>query len=101
MVPLVVIDNFNIDRTQRIFGPVETDSPLIVDPNTILPFPIPLQPLKTVPRQGRQIMKSRGGFEPIEFQPGHTLNPCEGRNPLSMGKVYRSAVCVANDHVVV
>jgi hypothetical protein len=46
-------------------------------------------------------MKSRGGFEPIEFQPGHTLNPCEGRNPLSMGKVYRSAVCVANDHVVV
>lgn len=46
-------------------------------------------------------MKSRGGFEPIELQPGHRLNPCEGRNPLPMGKVCRMAVCVADNHIVV
>ena len=50
MVPLVIIDNFNIDWARRTFRPVETDSPLVVDPNTVLPFPIPLQRLKTVPR---------------------------------------------------
>lgn len=97
----MITDNFNIDRTRRTFEPVETDSPLVVDPNTVLPFPIPLQRFETVPRQGRQVLKSRGGFEPIEFQPGHTLNPCEGWNPLPMGKVHRSAVCVAHDHVAV
>ena len=50
IVPLVIIDKFNIDRTRRAFGPLETDSPLVVDPNTVLPFPIPLQPFKTIPR---------------------------------------------------
>jgi hypothetical protein len=45
-------------------------------------------------------LKSRGGFKPFEFQPSHTLNPCEGRNSLPMGKVYCPPVCVANDHIV-
>ena len=87
IVPLVIIDNLNIDRARRAFGPLETYSPLVVDPNTVVPFPMPLQRLKTVPRQDRQVLKSRGGFEPIKFEPDHTLNPSEGRNPLPMGKV--------------
>ena len=87
IVTLVIIDNLNIDRARRAFGPLETDSLLVVDPNTVVPFPMPLQRLKTVPRQDRQVLKSRGGFEPIKFEPGHTLNPSKGRNPLPMGKV--------------
>jgi len=39
----VIIDDFNIDRTRRTLGPMETNSPLVIDPNAVLPFPIPLQ----------------------------------------------------------
>ncbi len=45
-------------------------------------------------------MKTRRRFEPIEFQPRHTFNPRESRDPLPMSQISRPSICVAHDHSV-
>jgi hypothetical protein len=49
----VIIHNLNIERVAIL--PNKTDSPLIVNPNAVLPFPVPMQGFQAVSRWRSQI----------------------------------------------
>jgi hypothetical protein len=54
---LVIVDDLNVDRASRTFRPLETDTPLVVDPNAVLALPISTQSLETVAGQGAQVLQ--------------------------------------------
>jgi hypothetical protein len=49
----MIINNLNVRGAQRPFRPIETNSPLIVNANTVLAFAITFQGFKSVAGQGR------------------------------------------------
>ena len=53
----VVIDYFNI--VGIAFMPPEADSPLVIDPDAMLPLPISFQLLKTVSRWNSKAFQAR------------------------------------------
>jgi hypothetical protein len=57
----MVVYDFNVVR----FGaaPAETDAPLIIDPDTVLPGAITFQFLQSIPRRHSQVIKAIGRVE--------------------------------------
>src|SRR5947209_2056913 len=94
----VIIDNLDVRRARRSIRPLETDTPLIVDADAVLPLPIPLQRFEPVAGQRRQIMKDMRGFEAIEFEPSGPLDARKGFHALAGREVSRSLIAVADVH---
>jgi hypothetical protein len=44
-------------------APTKANPPLVIDPNTVLAFPVSLKFLKTVPRRDTKIIQSLGGVK--------------------------------------
>ena len=60
----VVVDDLNV------LGPGipdEADTPLIVDPDGMLPSPTPCEPFQTIPWWRAQILQPLGGVEHVEL----------------------------------
>ena len=68
----MVIDNL------YLFGvavaPDETDTPLLVDADTLLSFSIPFQGLEAVRRWNTKIIQRLGVVEHTQLAPGYLLN---------------------------
>jgi hypothetical protein len=54
--------------------PSETDPPLVVDPDAVLPLPISPQPLESVPGRDPQVVQPLGGIKHPELPQGHPLH---------------------------
>ena len=52
---LMIIDNLDVRRPRLLIQPLEANSPLIVDANTILPLSIAGEGLESISRQGGKI----------------------------------------------
>ena len=94
----MVIDYLDVDRTWRPVRPFEADSPLVVDPNAVLPLPIALQDLKPVSWQDRKVPYRGRCFELIQF---HLRLAREARERLylaTFGKLACALVSEAHDH---
>jgi hypothetical protein len=57
----MVVDDLNAGGA--LFGPSETDTPLIVDANGILPGPVAFQVLEVVSRRETKILDDDSGIE--------------------------------------
>lgn len=64
----MIIYDFNL--VGITIGPDETDSPLIIDANAVLPLPTPLQSFQPIPRRNPQILKYLGPVENQQFSSG-------------------------------
>jgi hypothetical protein len=72
----MIINNLNLKCVP--VAPNETDAILIVDANTVLPLPIPLQSLKVISRKNCEITQHMGGMQLHEFSlrnSGNLLKP--------------------------
>src|SRR3989338_763977 len=58
---LVIIDDFNVDLP--CICPLKTDAELIVNPDAVLPSPIPMQRLKPVTRRRPHVSKLDSGMQ--------------------------------------
>src|ERR1700692_3287912 len=58
---LAVIDDF--DLFWVCVSPKKTNSPLVIDSNAVLAFPIVFKPLKAISRQGSQICQVHARFQ--------------------------------------
>ena len=94
---LVVIDNFNVRRAGRLIGPFKTDSPPVVDPDTVLSLSIANQRLKTIAGQGPKILQSRGRFQSIQLQPRRPPESGKSLYSPARGEVSRALVAPAGD----
>jgi hypothetical protein len=61
--------------------PNETDSPLIIDANGVLPFPVASQGLQLIPRRRSQNTQLRGSMQLEQFPQG---DPFEGPEALAV-----------------
>jgi hypothetical protein len=51
----MIIDNLDVRRSGLLVEPFEANSPLIVDANAVLSFPVASESLEAIPRQGGEI----------------------------------------------
>jgi len=79
-------------------GPLEADSPLVVDPDAVLTFASALQHFKPVSRQHGYVFQGCGCIEPIKLQPGGVFNATERRHPRALRKICRASVRITDDH---
>jgi hypothetical protein len=54
--------------------PDEADSPLVIDPNTMLTSSISLKRLKSVARRNAKILQPDGGIKVEQFTPAHAFD---------------------------
>lgn len=67
----MIINNLNIICVA--VSPSEADTPLVIDPDTVLPFSLAAQALKLVPRRNEQVLKCFGAMQEIQLPPGYPL----------------------------
>ena len=53
----MIIDNLNIRGARRITGPLKTETPLVIDPDAELAFPVAGQRFKAIAAQNPQIIQ--------------------------------------------
>lgn len=53
--------------------PTEADSPLLIDPDTVLPRPITLELLESIPWGYAQVLQAKRRVQLNQFAQGHAL----------------------------
>jgi hypothetical protein len=82
-------------------APSETDSPLIVDPDAVLTFPVPAQNLEAVARDGAQLVETLCRMEHLELPPGPRDEPMvDAPHIAALEQRRRASVSEAPDHMV-
>ena len=69
---LMIIYYFNFVRIS--VHPFETDSPLLVDPNTVLSLSIAFEGFQPVSRRNPQIFEANRGVQQLQFMKRRLLN---------------------------
>ena len=69
---LVVIDDFDLFCV--CVSPKKTNSPLVIDSNAVLAFPVVFKPLKAISRQGGQICQVYACGQREKFSASRALN---------------------------
>src|ERR1035438_2248127 len=72
---LMIIDD--LDAFRCAFAPGEADSPLIVDPDTVLPLPVTAQSLKPVSWNCRHVLQLLGIVQHPKLPPCNCSNVAE------------------------
>jgi hypothetical protein len=81
----MIIDDLDLFR--RALAPDKADSPLIVDPDATLTFPVAAQSLKPISRNCRQILQIFGVVQHPELPSCHRSNVAESAAPLATGEI--------------
>jgi len=68
----VVIDDFDIVSVAAL--PLEADSPLIIDSDAVLPFPVVLQLFEAIARRDSEVIETDGSVDLKEFSQGHPVD---------------------------
>ena len=77
----MIIDDF--DLMSGTFEPDETDSPLTVDANAVLPFAVPPKCFQTIPGRRSKIAQLRCRFQHPQLSPRGAFENPESTNGLS------------------
>lgn len=94
----MVVDDFDVMRVSS--GPAETDTPLFIDADAVLPPPIARQLLEAVRGRDPQVEKAGGRVQDEEFAKSGSLKV--GRQPadsLPIEEALSIAVSEAANHV--
>jgi hypothetical protein len=79
---LVIIDN--LDVLCRASSPDKANSPLIVDPDTVLPLPVADQHLDPVPWDRREILQFLSIIKHPQFSPRNRFDAFEPASPFAV-----------------
>ena len=82
---LMMIDD--LDPLRRAFAPTEADSPLIVDPDTMLTLPVAAQRLKPVSRNCRHVRQLLSVVQHPQLAPCYACNVAESAAWLAVKKL--------------
>lgn len=93
-----MINDLDVNRTERPARPLEADSPLVIDPDAVLPLPVALQSFKPVSGQDRKILNSDRCVELIQFHLRLPQKPRKRLGILAFGELARRLASNAHDH---
>ncbi len=93
----MIIHDLDVFRAIGARRPLETEAPLLVDPNAVLAFPVAGQSLQMVPRELCQIPQAGGCFQDPQAFFGLAAKSLESGNSLAFGETFGSAILVAAD----
>ena len=96
---LMIIDDFDILRTRRLVRPLETDSPLIINANAVLPFSIASKCFETITRQCRKIPEHACCLQTVQLQTRGTFDTRKCFYALGCGEMFSPLVVITNDHI--
>jgi hypothetical protein len=85
----VVIHYLNISRPLR--RPHETDAPLIINADAVLPFAVAIQRLKPIAGRRRQVLQKIGGIQLTQLAARHRLDIHKTRYSQPQVQVFRIA----------
>ncbi len=68
----MVIDNFDIPGVAVL--PFEADSPLIIDSDAVLAFPVILQLLEAIAWRDSEVVEADGSVDLEKFSEGHPVD---------------------------
>jgi len=92
----MIIDNFHV--MEMAVTPDETDSPLIVDANGVLAFPISPQGFQLVSGRRRQDAKFRSSVQLKQFAESDPLECTKALGPMIMKKRFGFLAAETLDH---
>ena len=69
---------------RRAFAPQEADTPLIIDPDTMLPLPVAAQSLEPVSGDGCEVLQLFGVIQHAKLAPRHPFDVAEPATPLTV-----------------
>lgn len=84
----MIIDDFNIYRPQGSLRPLETNPPLVIDPDAVLALAVALERFETVSWQV-QIEQRCRRIELVELHLRLALKASESLAPVSIGELSR------------
>ena len=96
----MIIDNLDFRWTGVWNRPLETDSPLVVDSDAVLPLAIAGQSFKTIARQGGKVFDRHGRVQPVEFQASLPLDAFECFDTNSGSEIPGALISIAEDHTL-
>lgn len=70
-------------------APDEADSPLVIDPNTVLSLPLSLQRFETVARRDAKVLQRNRSVQQQELSPGWAFDGTKASDIAIMEKVFR------------
>src|SRR5262249_23232566 len=94
----VVVDDLDVGGAAVALRPLETDTPLVIDPDAVLPLSISAQRLEAVTRQRGEISQGRRCLQTVQLQLGRALDSGARLDPLPVGEFASPLVAVAEDH---
>src|SRR5262245_35050341 len=94
----VVVNDFDGGGASVALSPFETDAPLIIDADAVLPLSISAQCFEPVTGQRGEISQRRRRLETVQLQLRRTLNSGKSLDSLALGEFASPFVAVAEDH---
>jgi len=94
----VIINDFHILGIP--IDPPKTNSPLVVDSDAILPFPIPFQGFQTVPGNSTKFVEGKNRVQVEQSFSGSSLNSLKAKNRLVIEEVCRFSALEGCDHTM-
>src|SRR5258707_1348494 len=92
----VIVHNFHFIGVAVV--PSEADAPLIVDPNTMPAFTVPLQPFEPVARWGCQLFETLRRVQLLQLAHRHSLNRPKPAMASRLEQLPRGSVAVSPNH---
>jgi hypothetical protein len=92
----MVIDDFDISCIAVL--PTETDSPLLIDSNTVLTTPISGESFQAISRWDPQISKCIRRVQDQKLPQSHTLNSAESLGISSLKDLFSLSAAKPSDH---
>jgi hypothetical protein len=94
----MVIDDLNLDRPRRPFGPRQANPPLVIDTDALLTLAGAFECFESIAGQV-QIDERNGRLQLVELHFRLVFEPGEGLSPLSGSELSGLLVSEADDHV--
>lgn len=93
----MIVDD--LDAFRRTISPRETDSPLVVDPNTVLPLSVTGQQFEPVSRHRCHVLQHSRVVQHSQFAPCHVLNIAESPTSLAFKELLSLLAAEGSDHM--
>jgi len=97
---LEVVRDLDVGRSGGSLGPLETNPPLPVDADRVLPCPVAPEGFQAVAGERPELGQTHCRVENFKALPARPIEPLEGPDEFSLGEDLRPFVPVAQNHVV-
>ena len=79
-------------------GPSEADSPLIIDPDAVLPLPVAPQSLQSIAGRNAQVIEAGGDFELTQLATSHNRDTFKAPDAFATREGFGVGTPKSSDH---